>query len=101
MTMSWEEARRQTLETAREIERRRTALAEREEVLQTDIDNRFTYHSPDNDAGMKHSTVRNACKDMADLLNSVLPEGREKSLAITKLEEVMMWSNAAIARAGR
>jgi hypothetical protein len=27
-----------------------------------------------------------------------LPEGREKALAVTHLEEVMMWSNAAIAR---
>lgn len=26
------------------------------------------------------------------------PDGREKTLAFTALEEVMMWSNAAIAR---
>ncbi|MGH3375967.1 MAG: DUF7681 family protein [Actinoallomurus sp.] len=35
---------------------------------------------------------------MADALNEVLPEGREKSLAITNLEQAMFWANAAVAR---
>jgi hypothetical protein len=42
--------------------------------------------------------VRQACRRLADELNAKLPEGREKSLAITHLEEVMFWGNAAIAR---
>lgn len=60
--------------------------------------NRFTYHAPDDTRVQKHEQIRSECLDMADLLNELLPEGREKSLAITHLEEVMMWSNAAIAR---
>ena len=36
--------------------------------------------------------------DLAHVLNELVPDSREKSLAITHLEEVMMWSNAAIAR---
>ena len=45
-----------------------------------------------------HGKVRMACKEAADQILSLTPPGREQSLAITKLEEVMFWSNAAIAR---
>lgn len=36
--------------------------------------------------------------DIGMYLVDVLPEGQEKSLALTKLEEVSMWSKAAVAR---
>lgn len=65
---------------------------------QNDLDNRFDYHRPEGPTIYRHEGVRENCKDLAIWLNSTLPEGREKSLAITKLEEVMFWSNAAIAR---
>lgn len=64
-----------------------------------DIHNRFVYHKPADDlVAAKHDGVRNMCADLAHMLNDMLPESREKSLAITHLEEVMMWANAAIAR---
>ena len=47
---------------------------------------------------MEHGSVRAACLELAHQLNDDLPEGREKSVAITKLEEAMFWANAAIAR---
>jgi hypothetical protein len=66
---------------------------------QSDIDNRFAYHKPTTeDVGHQHEWIRNATGSLAGHLNARLPECREKSLAITKLEEVMMWANAAIAR---
>lgn len=63
-----------------------------------DINNRFTYHAPDAQDVEIHQNIREQCRTLALHLNLVLPEGREKSLAITHLEEVMYWSNAAIAR---
>jgi hypothetical protein len=38
------------------------------------------------------------CLSLARFIDDTLPPGREKSLAITKLEEVMFWANAGLAR---
>lgn len=64
-----------------------------------DIDNRFDYHPPkDNETVKEHEDVRSYCRNLAIAFDNILPVGREKSLAITKLEEAMFWANAAIAR---
>jgi hypothetical protein len=63
-----------------------------------DIQNRFSYHRPTDDKVIDHSHVREELCTTALFLNDKLPEGREKALAITKLEEAMFWANAAIAR---
>ena len=65
-----------------------------------DITNRFAFHpATTEEKRNEHGSVRNALWDVAELFNRKLPEGREKSTAITKLEEAMFWANAAIARA--
>ncbi|WP_327294445.1 Acb2/Tad1 domain-containing protein [Streptomyces sp. NBC_01197] len=63
-----------------------------------DIENRFTYHAPDAYKVHAHQRVRNLFYDAAEVLDIELPEGREKALAVTKLEEAMFWTNASIAR---
>lgn len=66
-----------------------------------DIDNRFSYHPPTKPGTREaHEFVRAACRNLAETLVPILPESREKSLAITKLEEAMFWANASIARNG-
>jgi hypothetical protein len=63
-----------------------------------DIENRFTYHKPDEHQAAYYELLRNTAKQFAKLIDTVCPEGREKALAITNLEQSVMWANAAIAR---
>ncbi len=66
-----------------------------------DIEHRFAFHAATTQEKRDaHTSVRQHCRRLADELNEQLPDGREKSLAITKLEEVMFWGNAALARSG-
>jgi hypothetical protein len=62
---------------------------------------RFRHHPPRTaDRERDHERVRAFCTSAALALDRLLPEGREKVRALTKLEEVMFWGNAAIARQG-
>jgi hypothetical protein len=64
-----------------------------------DIEHRFAFHAATTDKKRDaHTSIRQQCRQLADALNEQLPNGREKSTAITKLEEVMFWGNAALAR---
>ncbi|WP_280499352.1 DUF7681 family protein [Nocardia cyriacigeorgica] len=64
-----------------------------------ELANRFTYHPALTDRRRNaHDSVRAAVAAVAVELNNLVPEGREKALAFTKLEEAMLWANAALAR---
>lgn len=69
-------------------------------ITSDDLNNRFAFHPATGTTGDRHAVVRAKCFELAAHLAATLPPGRETSLAITALEEVMMWSNAAIARNG-
>jgi hypothetical protein len=56
----------------------------------------FEYQTPSEQQIAKITMVREKCKELRDLLVGNVPDSRERSLAITKLEEVSMWSNKAI-----
>ena len=65
-----------------------------------DIENRLAFHAATTEEKRDaHTSVRQNCRALADFINEKCPDGREKSLAITGLEEVMFWANAALARA--
>lgn len=63
-----------------------------------DLANRFTYHAPKDGQVERYQQIRDAAHELATLINSQCPESREKSLAVTHLEDAVMWANAAIAR---
>ena len=59
---------------------------------------RFTYHPPKPGQPERYTVLRDAAHTFARLIIDATPESREQSLAITHLEDAVMWANAAIAR---
>jgi len=73
-----------------------------EKILQRDnrveIEKRFKLHVLLGDQIDIMTDIRHRIKDAAILIDAECPDSREKSLALTKLEEALMWSTTAIAR---
>ena len=67
---------------------------------QDELIKRFTYHPPKAEKlqPQKYEMIRAEAFGLATLINDCCPDSREKSLAITILEECVMWANASIAR---
>lgn len=64
-----------------------------------ELANRFAHHPPSTPAiATAHTQVREHMQVTASMFNILLPEGREKALVMTHLEEAMFWANAAISR---
>ena len=63
-----------------------------------ELDDRFTYHKPSPAQQDYYSDIRVFAHDLADTVNKLVPHCREKSLAMTKIEEAVFWANAGIAR---
>ena len=64
-----------------------------------DLNKRFQSHTVDVSQSDDMDDIRAWAADMAYTIHDRVPNGREKSLAITKLEEVVFWANAGISRA--
>lgn len=63
-----------------------------------DLGHRFINHPPrSEDVATVLDTVTHTMLGVLEMIDG-LPEGREKSLALTKLEECSMWCKAAVAR---
>ena len=62
------------------------------------IDKNFIYHKPKDDQPARYEAIREKAKELARMIDEFCPESRERSLAFTKLEEMVMWANASIAR---
>lgn len=68
-----------------------------------DIEHRFAFHPAA--AGAEHTAeaheaIRRAGAAFAHTIAAIVPGGREEALAVTQVENAMMWANAGIARAG-
>lgn len=68
--------------------------------MHKNIDRDYDHHAPRNEEDISlHEQVRAAMKSHAAFLDTLVPDGREKAVMHTKLEEAMMWANAGVARA--
>ncbi len=64
-----------------------------------ELTTRFTYHAPvTREQQVKYEKLRAAAKDYAKMVEDLCPESREKSIAMTNIEQSSMWANAAVAR---
>lgn len=66
--------------------------------MDVQVEKAFTYHPPKDDQPQRYEKIRATAKAFGLMLVEIVPNSREKSLAMTKLEEAVMWANAAIAR---
>lgn len=62
------------------------------------IKRNFTYHPPKEDQQDRYLALREKGKQLAKLIVDITPSSREQSLALTNLEQAIMWANAGIAR---
>jgi hypothetical protein len=62
------------------------------------IENNFKYHPPKQNQPLRYEQIRAKAKEFALMIEEYCPGSREKSLAMTNLEQSVMWANAAIAR---
>ena len=62
------------------------------------IENNFSYHTPSREQKFQYEWIREAGKRLAYRIELDVPESKEKTLAMAKLEECVMWANAGVAR---
>jgi hypothetical protein len=62
------------------------------------IDENFRYHAPKQGQIERYEALRAKAKEYSRMIDKLCPPGREKLNALMKIEESVMWANAAIAR---
>lgn len=62
------------------------------------LENNFTYHKPWGNQPERYQQLRDNARAYAEQIMLQVPPSRERSLALTKLEEAVFWANAGIAR---
>lgn len=62
-----------------------------------EVQHRFGYHRADQQAAEQHAAIREAYILLGSVVAQAVPAGREQALAMTALQESMMWANAGVA----
>lgn len=64
----------------------------------TYLDTAFTYHAPSPDQIKRFPLIRAAGRNLAETILRNCPDSVERLNALNRIEEAIMWANAAIAR---
>ncbi len=63
----------------------------------TQVQKAFTYHAPFGDQPERYQHLREQARDLALGIIASCPPSRERSLALTNLQQDIQWANASIA----
>lgn len=63
-----------------------------------EIENRVNYHAPSSEGVQRHKNLSDAAAHFLACIEVNVPDGREKSLACTNVEQAKMWASAGVAR---
>jgi hypothetical protein len=86
-------------ETAQDIIGRNRIAKYRDDPIERErLDRVFTYHGVKDDQPPRYEAIRGHARSLAHLIMVACPPSRERSTALTRLEEAVMHANAAIAR---
>ena len=61
------------------------------------LDTVYVYHPPFGTQPERYVTLRDAAKQFARVITELTPTSREQSVALTNVQQAVMWANAAIA----
>jgi len=61
------------------------------------IERNFTYHKPFGTQPERYQLIRMTAKQFAEIITKCCLDSRERSLALTNLQQTVMWANASIA----
>jgi hypothetical protein len=66
-------------------------------MTEEELRNIFTFHSVKGDQADRYPKIRQAGLDLALVILDNCPDSRERSTAFTRIQEAIMFANAAIA----
>lgn len=66
-------------------------------IPQSDLDNWFRYHAPQDDQAERYEKIRAAGKVFAEAVLDLTPSSADQTVAIRKIREAVYSANAAIA----
>jgi hypothetical protein len=73
-------------------------LDAQDKITLESLESRFTYHAPEGDQAKRYEMLRSEALVFARLIVHSCPSSPERSTALTHLDAVVMFANAAIAR---
>ncbi len=66
-------------------------------MTEQELENSYKHHTPKDDQADRYEGLRSGGRVLAERVMRTCPNSRERALALTKIEEAIMWANKSIA----